>query len=91
MTHVAVIDQINDETMMCPEFPSGPWSTVGADLFKTDNRHYFVIVDYFSRLFEVAKLMATTSVSVIQHFKSIFTCYGIPEEVCSDNDSQFAS
>ncbi len=79
------------ETMMPTEFPPRPWSTVGADLFHIDNKQYLVIVDYYYRYFEVAKLTSTTSGDVIDHFKSIFARHGIPEVVRSDNGPQFAS
>ncbi|KAL0166592.1 hypothetical protein M9458_038436, partial [Cirrhinus mrigala] len=79
------------ETMLPTEFPTRPWSTVGADLFQKDNKHYLVIVDYFSRFFEVSKLTSTTAEAVIEHFKSIFARHGIPEVVRSDNGPQFAS
>lgn len=53
------------------DLPARPWSIVRADLFQTDcKRHYLVVVDYFSRFFEVAKLPYTTSEAVVEHFKS---------------------
>lgn len=64
---------------------------MGADLFQFDKSHYLVVVDYFSRYFEVAKLTSTTSEAVIEHFKSIFARHGIPEVVRSDNGPQFVS
>jgi len=79
------------ETMMPTEFPTRAWSTVGADLFQIDNKQYLVVVDYYSRYFEVAKLSSTSSEAVIEHFKSIFARHGIPEVVRSDNGPQFAS
>lgn len=79
------------EKMMSTEFPPRPWSTVGADLFQIDNKQYLVIVDYFSRYFEVAKLTSTTSEAVIDHIKSIFARHVKHEVVLSDNGPQFAS
>nr|XP_055074185.1 uncharacterized protein K02A2.6-like [Misgurnus anguillicaudatus] len=79
------------EPMLPTDFPSRPWSTVGADLFQKDGKVYLVVVDYFSRFFEVAKLTSTTSEAVVEHFKSIFARHGIPEVVRSDNGPQFAS
>jgi len=67
--------------MLSTGFPTRPWSTVGGDLFQNNNQHYLVIVDYFSRYYEVAKLTSTTSEAVIQHFKSIFARHDIPDEV----------
>lgn len=73
------------KTLLPTEFPERPRSEVGADLFQIDDNHYVVIVDYFSRFFEVAKLGSTTSETVVNHFKSIFTRHGIPEVVRTDN------
>ncbi|XP_025999271.1 uncharacterized protein K02A2.6-like [Astatotilapia calliptera] len=52
------------ETMLPTEFPQRPWAMVGTDLFQIENKQYLVIVDYFSRFFEVAKLTSTTSEAV---------------------------
>ncbi|XP_036001498.1 uncharacterized protein K02A2.6-like [Fundulus heteroclitus] len=81
----------NKETMLASDLPSRPWCKVGADLFQLGKNQYLVLVDYFSRFFEIAKLSSTTSEAVIDHCKSIFARHGIPEIVRSDNGPQFAS
>ena len=40
---------------------------------------------------EIAKLTGLSANSVINHTKSIFARYGIPETVVSDNGPQFSS
>ena len=50
-----------------------------------------LIVDYFSRWIEIAKLQPATSSSVIGHTQSIFARYGIPEVIVSDNGPQYSS
>ena len=50
-----------------------------------------IIVDYYSRYFEVAQLSSTTSTCVITHAKSIFSRHGIPKCVKSDNGPQYSS
>ncbi|XP_046357686.1 uncharacterized protein K02A2.6-like [Haliotis rufescens] len=52
---------------------------------------YLIVVDYFSRYAEIAKLSSTTSTSIINNLKSIFSRHGIPETVISDNGPQYAS
>ncbi len=85
-------ERINPREPMLPtDLPTRPWSTVGADLFQRDNKQYLVLVDYFSRYFEIVKLTLTTSEAVIEHCKLIFPHHGIPEVVHSDNGPQFAS
>ncbi|KAJ8006419.1 hypothetical protein DPEC_G00135020 [Dallia pectoralis] len=71
--------------MMSAEFPPRPWSTVGAGLFQIDNKQYLVIVDYFSRYFEVAKPRHLTSGAVIDWKSSLSLLnHSIPEVVRSD-------
>ena len=50
-----------------------------------------LIVDYYSRFIEISKLASITSAEVIQHTKSIFARHGIPEEIVTDNGTQYSS
>ena len=50
-----------------------------------------MIVDYYSRFKEVAKLDRKTNEVEIQGCKNIFSRHGIPEEVVTDYGSQFDS
>ena len=52
---------------------------------------YLLIVDYFSRFIEIARLSSITTDEVIRHAKSTFTRHGIPEVVISDNGPQFST
>ena len=51
---------------------------------------YLIIVDYYSRYIEIAKLDRTAE-AVTQHCKNIFSRHSIPEEVVTNNGSQFDS
>ena len=76
----------NNKTLMIPsQIPNAPWEKVATDLFPWDKSEYVVIVDYYSRFFEVAKLPDTKSATVITYIKSAFAKHGIPCEVISDN------
>ena len=79
------------EPLIPSTLPSLPWQKVGTDLFEWDRNTYLLIVDYYSRWIEIAKLTGLTAHSVINHTKSIFARYGIPETVISDNGPQFSS
>lgn len=79
------------ETLLPTEFPDRPWAMVGADLFEWNSHQYLVVVDYFSRFMEIAKLTSTTATAVAEHFKSIFARHGIPSEVRTDNGPQFSA
>ena len=60
-------------------------------LFTLRGINYLLVVDYFSQYPEVVKLTNTTSSSVVHVLKSLFSRYGIPETVVSDNGPQYSS
>ena len=78
------------EPLMPTALPEYPWQKVGSDMFTLNGANYVIVTDYFSRFPEVVKLTTTTSGSIISALKSIFSWFGIPEEV-SDNGPQYAS
>lgn len=47
---------------MCPsELPINPWQKVGTDLCVWNQLNYLLVIDYYSRYIEIAKLVSTTS------------------------------
>ena len=79
------------EPLVASPFPDLPWQKVTTDLFEHKRENYLLIVDYYSRYIEIARLKQTTVEKVIQHTKSIFPRYRIPELVISDNGPQFSA
>ena len=79
------------EPLLTTPLPDYPWQMVGSDLFELAGEHFLLVVDYFSRYPERAKLASTTSAAVITSLKSIFARHGIPEILRSDNGPQYAS
>ncbi|CAC5417870.1 unnamed protein product [Mytilus coruscus] len=73
------------------ETPELLWMTVGTDIFYWNNNNYLIIVDYYSRYFEIAKLENIRASCVITHIKSVFARHGIPSKVRSDSGSQYVS
>ena len=61
------------------------------DLFELQSTHYLLIADYYRRLPIIRRLSGLSSQSVIGQLKSIFSEYGIPMTVMSDNGPQFAN
>lgn len=61
------------------------------DIFYADRRNYLVVVDYFSKFFELLQLRTTTTADIISELRPMFARYGIPDVVRSDNGPQFAS
>ena len=56
-----------------------------------NNRHYVVVVDYYSRYIEVLELHSQTTNSVIQALKTTFARHGIPMVIFSDNGPRYNS
>ena len=79
------------EPMLIPDIPNRPWSKLAADLFEFRGIHYLLVVDYFSKWPEVLKLDNLSSSNTVSYMKGLFSRYGIPDEVVSDNGPQFSS
>ena len=77
--------------MIPAELPEYPWQKIGTDLFYHKGATYLLAVDYFSRYPEIQKLSSTTSHSIIEALKTVFSRFGIPEVVISDNGPQYFS
>ena len=79
------------EPLIPTPLPTLPWQKVGVDLFEYKKSSYVIVVDYFSRFIETAKLTSTSSSAVITQMKSIFARHGIPCCIMSDNGPQFSA
>ena len=51
----------------------------------------FVLVDAHSKWPEVVPMSSTTSAQTITVLRNVFSCYGIPQQLVSDNGPQFTS
>ncbi|KAL1448662.1 hypothetical protein WDU94_005557 [Cyamophila willieti] len=67
------------------EIPEIPFYKVGVDIAEYKQISYLVLIDYYSRWIEVVKLSSKSCTSVINALKGIFSRYGIPKIVISDN------
>ena len=74
----------HSKPMIPSKLPDYPWKKIATDLFEIKRVTYLLVVDYFPRFPEVAKLTTTTSASVISVLKNI-SRHGIPEVLISDN------
>lgn len=78
------------EPFIRDSFPERAWQKIALDLFKF-NKWYLIVTDYFSRFFEIFPLSSLTETAIISNLKQLFSRYGIPEIVRSDNGPQFQS
>lgn len=83
--------QPRSEPMKPSSLPEYPWQRVATDLMQYKGNMYLLVIDYYSRYIEIAKLSTTTSKAIINHLKSIFSRHGIPERLISDNGPQYSS
>ena len=76
---------------MPSSFPSRPWERISMDLLVYGGRTYFITVDYYSRWVKIKLLTTQTAKSVITAAKELFSTYGIPDIVISDNGPCFSA
>ena len=73
------------------EIPIHPWTKLATDIFYFEGESYLLLVDYTSCFPIVCKLNSMTSQHVINHFKIMFSEYGWPDILVSDNGPFYAS
>ncbi len=79
------------EPLIPSQLPDLPFEKVATDLFVLDNKHYLVLIDYYSRYIELTELRSETAADVISALQCIFARHGIPATVHSDNGPCFAA
>ena len=81
------------EPLQRTEFPTQPWIDLAADLMGPlpSGEYVLVVVDYYSRYFEVDILTSVTSTNVIESLEKIFCTHGLPQSLKTDNGTQFMS
>lgn len=60
------------------------------DIMYFENKEYLIIVDSYSKWLEILRLRYKTSAEIISKLKNLFSTFGIPETIISDN-SPFGS
>ena len=78
-------------TSLCQEIPVHPWTKLATDIFHFESASYLLIVDYTSRFPVVHKLSLITGLHVENQCKLIFSEYGWPETLISDNGPSYTS
>ena len=73
------------------EIPVHPWTKLATDIFHFEGSSYLLLVDYTSRFPVVHKLSSMTGKHVANQCKLIFSEYGWPETLTSDNGQCYTS
>ena len=80
------------EPLILTASPDWPFQQLCTDYFEHEGSSYLTIVDRFSYWLNIYHLPnTTTTLSLITHLRSLFTSYGVPEEIASDGGPQFKS
>ena len=79
------------ETPIIPEIPDHPWTKCAADLLRLQGHYYLLIVDYYLKFTTVKNLQNPQSETVINICKNVFSQFGIPKELITDNGPEFLS
>ncbi len=78
------------ESLKQHDFVARPWSQVGADLCHLQGRTLLVLGDYYSNFIEVENISKITTQGVSKGLKIMFSRYGVPNELVTDNGPQFS-
>ena len=73
------------------EIPTQPWKKLATDLFTYDRVNYLLVVDYTTKFPVVRKLTDLTAHVVTEHMKAIFSEFGTPYSIVSDNGPCYAA
>ena len=90
----ACLDERNQqppEPLIEHDIPESPWTKVATDTFTLFRKPYLLVVDYTSKFFDVQLLPDKESPTVINHLKSSFAKFGIPQTVFSDGGPEHTS
>ena len=73
-------------------WPSRPWQRIHLDFAGPfQGTTFLVVVDANSKWPEVFPMTSTTTAKTVEVLRQLFSSYGLPEEVVSDNGPQFIS
>ena len=78
-------DKNMPHTALGHEIPPVPWSKVATDIFHYKSKSYLLVVDYTSRFPIVREIKSMSAQHIAEHFRLIFSEYGWPDTLVSDN------
>ena len=73
-------------------WPSRPWQRIHLDFAGPFlGKFFFILVDAHSKWAEVVEMSHTSAARTITVLQQLFATHGIPEQIVTDNGSQFTS
>ena len=77
------------EPLQPVDVPAIPWHTIGTDLFALNGDTHLIIADYHSKYPIVEKMSTYSSKAVTNITTKVFSMFGFPNTIISDNGPQF--
>ena len=81
----------DESSTLGQEVPVLPWTKLATNLFHFEGQSYLLLVDYTSQFPIIRRLTSMTAHHIANHCKQIFSEYGWPETLISDNGPCYAS
>lgn len=81
------------ETQITTTWPQSTdiWQRVHLDFFHKFGHEFLIVVDSYSKWIDIKLMQNTTACNVITELREIFSTFGTPIEIVSDNGPPFAS
>ena len=74
------------------KWPTRPWARLHVDFAgPMDGRMCLIVVDTHFKWLELLRMTTATALKMIQHLRTLFAKFGLPESLVSDNGPQFAA
>ena len=72
--------------------PTEPWARIHIDYAGPfEGKYWLVVIDAYSKWLEIVAHQSITTLSTIKSLREIFSRFGVPKIIVSDNGTQFAS
>ena len=79
------------QPMLPRDVPEAPWQDLAADFFNFKGKEYLLIADTFSKYLFASRMTTKTAETVIQKLTQLFSQYGNPKSLTTDNGPPFSS
>ena len=79
------------QPMIPRDVPEVPWQDLAADFFTFKNKEYLLVADTFGKYPFTFRISTKTADTVTHKFTQLFSQYGTPKRLTTDNGPPFAS
>ena len=79
------------QPMLPRDVPEAPWQDLAADFFNFKGKEYLLIADTFSKYPFASRMTTKTAETVIRKLTQLFSQYGNPKSLTTDNGPPFSS